>query len=159
MAANIDPVQANCPSGNCSWPLTPSLAVCSGCAPVFPIHTNCNTTACNFTMPSGSVFELTNFTAASHEGIGFQVMQSYGQHWNTSIIDCLYVANFDMMGAPYGLVSGMVKFPSMLNDYECALWMCINTYNTSISAGKQTQYVVSSFHEIHYPDAEIVNYT
>ena len=160
MAANIQSVQANCPSGNCSWPITPSLAVCGGCAPIFPTNTNCNSTACNFTMPSGSVFELTNFTATANEGTGFQAMSSSGQHWNTSIIDHLYLTNFDMMGAPYGSYGGMARFENMLNASECALWMCVNKYNTSAGAGKQTQQIMSSFYEIHYEsDVEIVNYT
>ena len=111
-------------------------------------------------MPSGSVFQLSNFTASANEGIGFQSMATNGQHWNTSIPNRLYLANVDMMGAPYGSYGGTARFSNMGNASECALWLCVNEYQTSSHSGTQVQHVVSSFDEIHYrPDTEIVNYT
>lgn len=99
-------------------------------------------------------------TAPDRKGQGFQVMTSSGQHWNKSIPDHLYVANFDMMGAPFDSVSGSLSFANMMNASECALWLCINAYNTSMSLGKQTQNLVSSFYNIQYPiHSSIVNYT
>lgn len=160
MSASVDPVQAHCRTGNCSWPITPSLAICGGCAPIFPVDTNCNSTACNFTMASGSVFELTTFPNTFAEGVGFQTMETRGQHWNMSVMDHLYITHFDMMGAPYNSIAGTATAANMRNASECALWWCINEYNTSFSSGQQTQHVVSSFSEISYPqDTSITNYT
>ena len=111
-------------------------------------------------MPSGSVFELANLSATANEGFGFQVISSNGQHWNKSRSDHLYLTNFDMMGAPYGRYAGMVRFDDMMTASECALWMCINTYDTLIRSGKQTQNITSSFHYIPYSPYNLTkNYT
>jgi hypothetical protein len=32
LTSNIDPVSPSCPSGNCTWPATPTMAVCGECA-------------------------------------------------------------------------------------------------------------------------------
>lgn len=150
MEPETDPVPSNCPSGNCTWPDTPTLAVCGGCASITPQHTSCNETVCNFTMPSGSVFELTNFKSTD-EGIGFQIMTTLGQHWKASDNDYLYIANFDMMGAPYQSF-GEFDLQNLYEASECALWMCVNTYSTTVSFGKQTQNLVSSFHKCDHEE-------
>lgn len=157
MEPETTPAQANCPSGNCTWPETTTLAVCGGCAPITYQHMACNESICNFTMPSGSRFELANFTSMT-EGTGFQTMSTRGQHWNTSDKGYLYIANFDMMGAPYNSFSEL-QVKDLLQASECALWMCVNTYATTQSSGKQTQKLASSFHNIDVDFNSDTNYT
>lgn len=162
MASKVDSPQAYCPSGNCTWPVTPSLAVCGDCAPITPNHTSCDLASCNFTMPSGSVFQLANFTSADayRINVGFQTMYSNGQHWNASVKDRLYLARFDMMGAPYNYGSQYARFGNMMNASECALWMCVNYYETSVRSGNQTDRIVSSFHDTETPaTGTLDNYT
>ena len=156
MTPNVEAVTANCPTGNCTFPLTPTLAVCGDCAPIAPIKTKCNETACNYTMASGSVFELYNVSATG-EGIGFQSMSSRGHHWKTSILDHLYLANFDMMGAPYGSLSE-ISYNDLLAASECALWLCVNELNVTTESGKQTQSIVSSIDTLKY-DEQDTEYT
>jgi len=50
-------------------------------------------------MPSGEVSNITNFERASM-GIGFVVYQSPGSVYDTSKTDTLYIANFEVVGAP-----------------------------------------------------------
>ena len=155
MTPNVEAVLANCPRGNCTFPATPTLAVCGDCAPITPVRTTCNQTACNYTMASGSLFELNNMTA-NDEGTGFQAMSSAGHHWKVSTRDRIWLANFDMMGAPYGSFSE-ISLNDMQTASECALWMCVTELNVTIESGKQTQSVVSTLNTLQYGE-EDTNY-
>lgn len=143
---NVQPLTASCPSGNCSWPLTPSLAVCGGCVPAKYLKT-CSGDGvkysgknfCAYTMPSGSVANLSVYM-----GVGFQVMPSTRAHFNNSNLNRVYAANFDVVGAPYKTYAGEGLPPNLVSS-ECALWMCVQTYNTSMQLGKQVQTVASTF--------------
>lgn len=111
-------------------------------------------------MPSGSVFSLvSNFSATGNYGIAFQSMLSHGQHWNTSVLDHAYIANFDMMGSPSGSMAASAPSIDAMKAVECALWMCVNAYQTTVSLGKQTQTVVSTFHDAINPALSAENYT
>ena len=158
MTPNVNAVLANCPTGNCTFPLTPTLAVCGDCAPINPVRTKCNLTHCKYTMASGSVFELTNMTAEG-EGTGFQSMNSWGYHWKNAatISDRIYIANFDMMGAPYGSFSE-ISLADMQAASECALWMCVNELNVTTKSGQQSQNIVSSLSTLKYEEST-TNYT
>ena len=98
LSNDIQPVTANCPSGNCTWPITPSLAVCGACA-ASTYTLACGNSFCNYTMPSGSVIPLINPEKVDY-GTGFAVVSGKGSKWNSSIYDKLYIANFDVVGAP-----------------------------------------------------------
>ena len=143
MTEGVGLLEANCPSGNCSWPLTPSMAVCGGCAPSTYTTTSCNSSHCNYTMASGSVSTLYN-QPAGHDVGQFQVQSSYGAHFNTGRHDKLYIANFDMFGAPYGSYSSGWDNKSTVSS-ECALWMCVQTFNVSTRSGQQVESVVASY--------------
>jgi hypothetical protein len=143
MTEGIGLLEANCPSGNCSWPLTPSIAVCGGCAPSTYTTTSCNSSYCNYTMASGSVSTLYNQPAGDNV-VEFQVQSSYGAHFNTRRYDKLYIANFDMFGAPYGSYSSGWDNKSTISS-ECALWMCVQTFNVSTRSGQQVESVVASY--------------
>lgn len=142
MTEGIEPLSAVCPTGNCTWPLTPSLAVCGGCHnSSFTIK--CEGSICNYTMPSGSVAQLTN-DVYDGEGAGFQVLGGTGAYYNVSLNDKAYIANFDMLGAPYDSYATTWSNDSLVCS-ECALWMCIQTYNVTTVSAAQVQTVVSTF--------------
>ena len=146
MTPNIDPVLASCPSGNCTFPPTPSLAICGDCAPITYSLDACNSTQCNYTTPAGSIFQMENWTAMD-EGVGFVSQVSRGYHFPTEKGDIFYLTNFETLGASYGCYSECIesqKHPAY-TAHECALWFCVNTYNTTIANGKQTQNIMSSY--------------
>ena len=80
----VQPVVAACPTGNCTWPLTPSLAICSSCKPSTYVKLGCSnfttcftdmaifgnpggsstcfrTNYCNYSLPSGDYTSLRDF--------------------------------------------------------------------------------------------------
>ena len=153
-SGGVQPVQAACLSGNCTYPHTPSLAICGACAPIDYHQTSCTNNnvnpMCNYTTAAGSDFSLLNNRAADlHlDGTGFQVQTSFGHEWNTTSKDTLYLANFEMMGYNYTSTSGSTR-DQELKATECALWFCVNTYETSISSGIQQQETTVSFSKIN----------
>ncbi|KAK3117661.1 hypothetical protein LTR53_000790 [Teratosphaeriaceae sp. CCFEE 6253] len=164
------PLTAPCPSGNCTWPLTPSLAVCGGCqvsaaytppvcfdacetdfSPGQTSAANCTKAPnlyCNYTLPSGAVATLVNWGNSSlgyDTGVGFQAIGSVGAYYNASLQDHLYLANFDLFGAPFETYSR----PNMTFTHtECALWFCVETYNTTVTENRQVQQVVSTIDKL-----------
>lgn len=107
-------------------------------------------------MASGSVMSLYNQPA----GAGFtefQVQSSYGAYFNTRRYDRLYIVNFDMFGAPYNSYSTGWDNKSTISS-ECALWMCVQTFNVSTRSAQQIQTVVSSYSDIDSNLTEVTEY-
>ena len=153
-SGGVEPVQATCLSGNCTFPSTTSLAMCVACAPIEYHQTTCTDNninpMCNYTTAAGSEFSLLNNKAADlHlDGPGFQVQTSFGKRWSTFMKDTLYLANFEMMGYNYTATSGSTR-GQQLKATECALWFCVNTYETTVSSGIQQQVEVSTFSTVN----------
>ena len=109
---NVESLPTSCPTGNCTWPLTPSMAICGACSAstytisCFPGVCNsncCSIPSCNYTLPSGAVANLTNFAQVfgALRGIGFRVLLSLGAIYNPSEPHRIYITNFDVFGAPW----------------------------------------------------------
>jgi hypothetical protein len=142
LTENIPPLTASCPTGNCTWPVTPSVAVCGACSES-TYERSCNVTNCNYILPSGNVATLANNTAGD-EGIGFYVNNSQGAIYNSSKHDRFYLANFDVLGAPYSSLARPWPNSETVSQ-ECALWMCVQTYEVKTLSSKQVQSVLHNF--------------
>jgi len=73
LGSQAQPLQAQCPGSRCTWPATPSLAVCGECVPSIDSILGCPLETpgiCNYTLPShGTVLltDNTNLTAVRDE--------------------------------------------------------------------------------------------
>lgn len=73
--------------------------------------------------------------------------------FSVNLSDRLFIASFEVFGAPYdpnGLAAILVdKLYSWSNSStiasQCALWMCVQTYNASQVDGNQTESITSEF--------------
>ena len=153
LSTNVPPLIASCPTGNCTWPITPSMAICGECTNITSYQTNCFESECegtdnfcipkcNYTMPSGSTITLVNFTHGN-VGIGddaFRVMPGKGSIYNSSDPSRLYVANLDIFGVNWTNAKRVAS--------ECALWFCVQTFNTTVTGSNQQQNVIESFSTI-----------
>ena len=54
LEGGIAPLQTFCPTGNCTFPVTPTVAVCGECRDV-SYTTSCNSTNCQYTLSTGTV--------------------------------------------------------------------------------------------------------
>jgi hypothetical protein len=134
-ASDIQPPLLNCPTGNCTWPTTPSLAVCGGCTKNDYTQT-CgklnDVQTCNFTAPSGTRFQ-------NGTGLYFKSVPGTGSVYNSSDPSRVYFANWDVGGVSntsYGWASWN---KTTFVTYECALWACVQSYSASVQSSTQIQ--------------------
>lgn len=156
LTSNVDSPTPRCPTGNCTWPITPSVAVCGDCSPV-TYQTTCNPNICYYTMPSGNVVNLTNPAHETYYQVVFQVVSNKqdtytSSSYNGNPTDRLFIAKFEAFGAPYypnslaALLGGTYSWSNSTTiASECALWMCVQTYNASQVDGNQTESITSEF--------------
>lgn len=143
LTSNVDRPTVFCPTGNCTWPITPSVAVCGNCSPA-KYQTVCKADTCFYTMPSGNVVNLTYPAPPTSQQVIFRVVTNdqdtyTSSSYNDSQIDRRFIGKFEAFGAPYD--PNALAAASGDEDYswpnsstiasECALWMCIQTYNAS----------------------------
>lgn len=159
LSADIQLLQAECPSGNCTWPSTPSMAVCGECVPsTFEVYSCPPVTPgyCNYTLPSGDSFilsdfrNLTSLSDDSNPTMAFAALpvSRPSAVFNATNDQRAYVDNWYMFGAPYGARRNeLLQF----QNTECALWMCVNTYSTSVQDGRQEETLVDTFDRFEAP--------
>lgn len=149
----------SCPTRNCTWPITPLLAVCGACVNLtWQLKCGFNLTTdlefgkyseCQYALPSGEIANISNVIMADM-GIGFQVFPSVGHTYKKSRTDILYIANFEAVGAPNGSHRDwMPANSSSTVASECALWMCIQAYETKQINGAQNQTVVNEYYTVN----------
>ncbi|KAM0720532.1 hypothetical protein Q7P37_004668 [Cladosporium fusiforme] len=174
LTKEIEPLQANCPSGNCTWPDTTSMAVCGACEnstyhTAYCDPTRCvecgadYTSSCNYTLPSGSRTQLMNLDADSSQWASggkvarFKAVPGQGHVYNSSSGDRLYLMNVELFGTPFGTVNGVDSELELVN-VECALWMCVQTYHTEMKSTVQFETVTSTHDTIDRDDTSEAYY-
>lgn len=130
---------ASCETGNCSWPIFPTLATCGECTPV-PVSSACNQTSrtCNFTTDSGTLI-VDPIDAADHSS--FIVSPSNGTIHPVKSANRAYFSVFDMLSV--NRLSGQSSLA--VSGTECALWFCIRGYQVHVNEGKQNQTIIGDW--------------
>ncbi|KAK2627651.1 hypothetical protein QTJ16_002297 [Diplocarpon rosae] len=134
LAQDIQPLSVPCSTGNCTWPIVPSLGVCGECS-ASSFRTSCNATYCNHTMPTGTVFSVPSTLKFQNPLFQVTTHSTGGSRYNYSSEETAYVGVFDAIGVPWGEI-----FPdnSSISATECGLWICAQAYNISYRNGVQT---------------------
>ncbi|KAI6715025.1 hypothetical protein JHW43_002391 [Diplocarpon mali] len=141
LAREIEPLPVPCSTGNCTWPIVPSLAVCGECSPS-TFRTACNATHCNHTMPTGTVFAVPSVLRTQNPLFQVTAYSAGGARYNSSAPDRAYVGLFDAIGVPWGEI-----FPdnASIAATECGLWICAQAYNISHRNGVQTHVTLANW--------------
>ena len=155
-------LSAPCPTGNCTWPTTPSIAVCGACSNT-RYQQSCDLTeeagstdipSCHFKMPSGNIANLTDYgnpNATTELGaVMFQVMPSPGAIYKQNDSN-LYISNFEVAGSPFRPFEPPPSGPwtdSNTVAFECALWFCVQAFGSSTINANQTQVVMQEFSSV-----------
>lgn len=156
-AHDLEPV---CPTGNCTFPLFDSLAVCSKCVDVSKDVIN-NTPQSNptklvgdhevsYTMPGGATIKFVARFAESMLQMGPAFVSTAGVPPTLSkeilgLQDPLFtLAVLQFPDAMLKIADGNY-FSSLPVANECALYFCVNTYNVSVLNSKPNTTVVSSW--------------
>ena len=136
------------------------MAVCGACAESAFESVGCNSTSrtCNYTLPSGQSTQLSNFleeTVAYGGGAGFQVIPSLtGSIFSREQDDRAYIMNLELFGLPFDFSISNPEYAPLprglnLTNTECALWMCVQAYNTTISSNVQHDEIVEVFDKVN----------
>ena len=162
-ASNVPDLPVHCSTGNCTWPIVPSLGICGACTNVTGnLTASCKggnneeyegATYCNYTLPSGTYSSTSSvsegmstsddvFTSNMTTGEVYSCNTPTAQR-STSMSGCLpdrplYIANFEVISTPYLSNSGS------LAAIECALWFCVESYNISVASNEPHQRVLST---------------
>ena len=155
--AHIDP---SCPSANCTYPPTSSLAICGACVPTKPRLLGCkNKYSCKYTTPSGTNITVPDLRYNDVGNAWFLVGPTEGQHFNTSSdINRAWVYNFDMIGYDYYQASDFGPLPT-IRSRECALWYCVNTYSTKVTNSQQHIEIIDTSHTTNSTYGGVNEYT
>jgi hypothetical protein len=133
---DVQPDSLTCHTGNCTWPITPSLAVCGGCiesdfTETCSPPTSYGEVTCNYTVPSGTSF-------LNGSGVYFSSYAGTGAFYKASDPSRLYLANWDVGGITDENLDWTEWNSSTFVTYECALWACVQSYSASVQASTQT---------------------
>lgn len=147
LASNMTYLPLPCNTGNCTYPVVPSLGVCGECQPLnWSTSIGCfnNTfasetgTTCNYTLPDGqdiTVFENGNATV-------FEVLFTEGTFFNSSSITTPYILNVEAIGMPF---NQRTWNESLISAQECALWYCVQSYDINITNNVLSQTVIETW--------------
>lgn len=144
-------VPPTCPTTNCTFPLTPSIAVNASCVKTDYQILGCNDTSCDYLTSTGSQFTLANFNK-SFEGVGFATRPSVVTLTSGLFNATAAFAAFDMIGVPYAYEGDYAYLQSnIISSSQCSLWLALSLYNTTVESGVQQQACIDT--TINVPDA------
>lgn len=127
---------ASCRTGNCSWPVIPTLAACGGCSTI-PVDTRCNETAktCTYSTSTTSVEGPMNGGYSI-----FKVGPSNGTVYPMTSTSRAYFSVFDILS-----IIQQDSEEIAIDGNECALWFCIKSYSVSVNGGIQNESLVGNW--------------
>lgn len=166
VSEQVPQIQAQCASGNCTWPITPSLGFCGSCTAFKPTRicngpvsletctnisdSTCSGYSCTYTFPDGRNITDKPQRYLSKERNSFSNLFSSiptsGGLYNES--GSLYVANFNLVGGKYySEYTYEGNFGNGVNTTftQCALWACVQAHNISVIQGKQKSLISKSW--------------
>ncbi|OAA73444.1 arginase family protein [Cordyceps fumosorosea ARSEF 2679] len=142
IAHEIPVLMPSCDTGNCSWPVFPSLAVCGECKPK-SVMVQCNGEGCTHSVsPSTSVIVL--------HGDGNEAFRVRPITEHPSLKDQGSTAYLSVFEA---LAAAEYKSKSNSTAFECALWACMQAYDTAMNDGHLSQNVTTMWNETRVENA------
>ncbi|KAI1298244.1 hypothetical protein F5Y03DRAFT_368414 [Xylaria venustula] len=125
-----------CKTGNCSWPIFPSLAVCGACTESL-FSTSCDPQrGCSYETPSGT--SISDQAGAPFE-YRFTVAPSNRSSTFPNTSAKAIISAFDIMS--------FAKTPqgTAVQAYQCGLWFCLRSYNVTVVNGVMSRSVTEEW--------------
>ncbi|KAI9690682.1 MAG: hypothetical protein M1820_009916 [Bogoriella megaspora] len=131
LSENVLPASASCPSGDCSWPTSPTLAVCGACIDVT------------------KTIKTTNLNTNRQ---GQPVVLTVGEG-SKSILNSSAVgdSSVEMLIADFNIIGSQSQTLADPTATECALWFCLQALDVKQVSGNQTTTITSSWNEASVP--------
>ena len=164
LSSNVSDLPVSCPTGNCTWPVVPSLGVCGACMDVTStlVESCSNASSCTWSIPGGAKLSNPGFVGdpPARQPSVFIVAQGPGKIWNTSEPsefpgDIIAIYDFNVIGQSRNVYDAMqeatpVKLPGV-KAYECGLWFCLQARHTNVSFGITEQGVAATWNQAVNP--------
>ncbi|KAF9876936.1 hypothetical protein CkaCkLH20_05782 [Colletotrichum karsti] len=135
LSVDVVKLDVPCASINCTWPLTPTLAVCGECHSM-QVEVMCTdkSQSCLYSMASGTSLDIAH-DASSIERFNVKPLNEANRRRNST--DRTFVSVFDLLWVKKKKKNGR---PAETIGQECALWFCMQTYNITVEESdlKQT---------------------
>ncbi|KAJ0337342.1 hypothetical protein COL922a_006895 [Colletotrichum nupharicola] len=154
MAENFDFLQTTCPTGNCGWPIIPTLGVCGACVNttdeiiIDGLGGSCNVSTppgIKFTGGCGNEWEGTKFMVGAGSGKVFSLVPEAPDHSEAPHI----IVDFGALGIPPGVNNTMGPLHEGLVATDCALWYCLQAHKVSVVEGKLTDEIVKTWGKVN----------
>lgn len=129
-----------CPESNCTYPSTPSLAVCSKCHDVKSQLTSTGSIGqTTWTFPKGP--KLTTGTLMNVTSTSNSSLTATFKNAGPLLAAFSYINGTDEVNA-------QTQKPIIPEAAECALFLCVQAYNATVSQGRLNQTVVREWTQI-----------
>lgn len=138
----IVPAAPVCSTGNCTWPIVPSLAVCGSCTDVTTKLTSVCLTDSN---PSPNC-DITLW--GSGDNYTFQTANSnpYGTVFKTASFASLEYSNNDtILLDSFYIVDTSNRTGGPVIAHTCGLWFCVQAYRVKVENGTLDQQIVANW--------------
>ncbi|KIW64060.1 hypothetical protein PV04_09020 [Phialophora macrospora] len=151
MNQNQTQLPLTCSTGNCTWPIIPTVAVCGACVDLTSnITKQCSSDYCNYTLPNGASLDgritdipLSEVTARR---TFFRLWSPFtlvpmSRAWTNTIPDVpSYIALFQSLGAAYP-----AQDLRTVTAAECGLWLCLQSWNASVLNGVTSSQLLHTY--------------
>lgn len=143
-----------CSTGNCTWPIIPSLAMCGQCVDITTdLHKNCSDTAywCTYSLPDGTTLQGPKPGTSTEElahvdlslfNISATTADVYNQqHLSAAQKGKIHAGHFSTIQTELKEMNpgdGLVAT-------QCDLWFCVQTYKVSIQNGIEEVFTKSEW--------------
>ncbi|KAK0836322.1 hypothetical protein LTR03_013789 [Friedmanniomyces endolithicus] len=150
---NITAPAAQCSTGNCTWPIVPSLAVCGSCTDVTPaMDYSCvgvpgDNQNCTYTLTVGSTWSL------AQPGYTFSTSPTGSSATGDPVLAYIVVSDYRTPyynNSKYAYLDTWLMINASLKGFTanvCGLWFCVQAYETSVSNGVPSQKIIGNWSE------------
>ncbi|MCJ1284554.1 hypothetical protein MMC26_003887 [Xylographa opegraphella] len=165
-SASPSDVKPDCATGNCTFPLFDTLAICSRCVNVIDLTTSIEHNPADEGCGSSFVYVQTNYTYVLPGSTNVEISSctSAGDFVSgvamVSTVDVSESISSSILGISNPITSlAILQFPGENAEgyqgtyrnatplaWECALYYCLNTYNVSVVNNNATTKLVSTYH-------------
>ena len=148
---------AICPTGECQWPVTPTIGVCSGCSQVDATRSTSSNNSCDntiYTLPplwgsdgsdpgvTGSSLTMSNCSDSYPRWKLDIEAASDGLNGDGTQIRNTTIAKMYSFGA-HGTTPNKGSQTEFF-AYKCSFWLCVQGYSASSTSGSTHQQAIST---------------
>lgn len=144
MASSVPDLPTFCGTGNCTWPIFPTLAVCGNCTSLdVDPSKKCpgGMKGCTYTTPAG-----TSITAPGGDSTGYHFTVAPTMNVSASGSQAVF-SKFDVIS-----VSKSRELTSA-DAYQCALWFCLQSYDMRVLDGQQSISSIANWSKTEFSEA------